>query len=117
MGLFAGKIKIKKGTSLGFYTGRRIKNKKLDKYYPETGLAPYAICESGRDDARCINGSYSTNGDPCYANNKKTLRYTNMNIRDVGKKKKKYLPKAFATKNINPNNKIFYYYGKNYWNY
>ena len=78
-GLFTGKKRIR-GTSLGLYTGRRIRNKKLDKYYPETGLASYAICKSGRDDALCINVSYS--------NHKKSLRHTNMNIQDVGKKEK-----------------------------
>ena len=63
-----------------------MKNKKQ-----KTGLAPYAICESGKDDARCINTSYSTDAAPRYATNKKTLRYTNMDIQDVGKKKKKHL--------------------------
>ena len=99
------KKRIKRGTSLGLYTGRRIRNKKLDKYYPETGLAPYTICESRRDDAQCINVSYSTDGAPHYANDKKSLRHTNMNIQD-GKKKKKYLPKAFTTKNIDPHKEI-----------
>ena len=49
-GYLQEKKRIKRGTSLGLYTSQRIKNKKLDKYYPETGLAPYTICESGRDD-------------------------------------------------------------------
>ena len=115
-GYLQEKKRIKRGTSLGLYTGRRIKNKKLDKYYPKTGLAPYAICESRRDNAQCINASYSTDRAPRYTNDKKSLRYTNMNIRDVSKKKKN-LPKAFATKNIDPHKEIFYYYGKSYWNY
>ena len=42
------KKKIKKGTSLGLYTRRKIRNQQLDKYYAETNLAPYAICKSGK---------------------------------------------------------------------
>ena len=62
------KKKIKKRTSLGLYTGRRIKNRKLDKYYPKTNLAPHAICESRRKNAHCINANYSTDSAPQYAN-------------------------------------------------
>ena len=38
LGLFAGKKRIKRGTSLGLYMGWRLRNKKLAKYYPESGL-------------------------------------------------------------------------------
>lgn len=89
-GLFAGKKPIKKGSTLGLYTGRCIKNKALDKYYTQTGLAPYAVCKSDKDSARCINASYSTDAAPHYANDIKNRRKTNMDIRDVGKKEKKY---------------------------
>ena len=113
LGLFAGLKKINKRQSLGYYTGRRIKNKKLDKYYPKTNLAPYAICESGQKNARCINANFSTDAAPRYANDIMSKAKTNMDIRNVGAKK--YQPKAFATKEIKPNQEIYYYYGPQYW--
>ena len=113
LGLFAGKKLIKRKTSLGFYTGRRIRNQKLDKYYPKTNLAPYAICESGRKNAKCINTNYSTDSAPRYANDIMSKKKTNMDMKNVGNRKK-YIPKAFAIKNIKPNQEI-YYYGPQYW--
>lgn len=113
LGLFVGKKRVKRRTSLGLYMGRRIINKKLDKYYPKTNLAPYAICKSGKPDAQCINANYSMDAAPRYANDIKSLKKTNMDIRNVGKRK--YVPKAFATKSINPGKEIYYFYGKQYW--
>ena len=105
--------KIKRKTSLGLYTGRKIRNAKLDKYYPKTNLAPYAICESGHKNARCINANYSTDSTPRYANDIMSKKRTNMDIKNVGKRK--YLPKAYAIKDIKPNQEIYYYYGPQYW--
>ena len=113
-GLFAGKKTIKKNSSLGLYTGRKIENQKLDKYYPKTNLAPYAICESGAKKARCVNANYSTDSAPRYANDIMSRKKSNMNIKNVGKRK--YLPKAYAIKDIKPNQEIYYYYGPQYWN-
>ena len=114
-GLFAGKKKIEKRSSLGLYTGRRIKNRKLDKYYPKTNLALYAICKSGKKNARCINANYSTDSAPRYANDIMSIKKkSNMDIKNVGKRK--YVPKAHAIKDINPNQEIYYYYGPQYWN-
>ena len=113
-GLFAGKKTIKKNSSLGLYTGRKIKNKKLDKYYPKTNLAPYAICESGRKNARCVNANYSTDSTPRYANDIMSKKKSNMDIKNVGKRK--YVPKAYAIKDVKPNQEIYYYYGPQYWN-
>ena len=113
LGLFAGRKKINKSESLGYYTGRRIKNKCLDKYYPKTNLAPYAICESGRKNARCINANFSTDAAARYANDAMLKSKTNMDIKNVGKRK--YRPRAFAIKNIKPNEEIYYFYGPQYW--
>ena len=113
LGLFAGKKKINKSQSLGYYTGRRIKNKSLDKHYPKTNLAPYAICESGRKNARCINANFSTDAAARYANDIMSKPKTNMNIKNVGRQK--YRPKAYATKEIKPNEEIYYFYGPQYW--
>ena len=112
-GLFAGRKKINKSQSLGYYTGRRIKNKALDKYYPKTNLAPYAICESGRKNARCINANFSTDAAARYANDAMSKSKTNMDIKNVGRRK--YCPKAYAIKNIKPNEEIYYFYGPQYW--
>ena len=105
--------KNKKKTSLGLYTGRRIRNKKLDKY-PKTNLAPYAICESGRKNARCINANYSTDSAPRYANDIMSKKRSNMDIKNI--RKQKYVPKAYAIKDVNPNQEIYYYYRPQYWN-
>ena len=113
LGLFAGRKKINKSQSLGYYTGRRIKNKYLDKYYPKTNLAPYAICESGRKNARCINANFSTDAAPRYANDIMSKSKTNMDIKNVGRRK--YRPKAYAIKDIKPNEEIYYFYGPQYW--
>ena len=113
LGLFAGKRKINKKQSLGYYSGRRIKKRKLDKYYPKTNLASYAICKSGRKNASCINANYSTDAAPCYANDIMSKAKTNMDIKNVGTKK--YKPKAFALRDIKPNQEIYYYYGPQYW--
>ena len=113
LGLFAGGKKINKKQSLGYYTRRKIKNKSLDKYYPKTNLAPYAICENGRKNARCINANYSTDAASRYANDIMIKKKTNMDIRNVGTNK--YAPKAFAIKDIKPNQEIYYYYGPQYW--
>ena len=113
LGLFAGKKKKNKRQSLGYYTSRRIRNKSLDKYYPKTNLAPYAICESGRKNAKCINANFSTDAAARYANDIMSKPKTNMDIKNVGNRK--YRPKAFATKEIKPHEEIYYFYGPQYW--
>ena len=39
---------------------------------------------------------------------------SNMDIKNVGKRK--YVPKAYAIKDVNPNQEIYYYYSPQYWN-
>ena len=85
----------------------------MDKHYPKTNLAPYVICESGRKKARCINANFSTDSAPRYANDITSKKKTNMDIENIGNRRK-YVPKAYAIKDINPNKEI-YYYGPQYW--
>ena len=114
-GLLARQKAIKRGERIGKYTSGRISSHKLDQYYGEGNLAPYAYCDSDERKASCINANLSMDGALRYANDGRRPNENNMIMKNIPLGRYKFSPVGFASKRIDLGKEIYWNYGKYYW--
>jgi hypothetical protein len=106
LGLFSGKKRIKKGTSITRYTGEKVSRQEVKKRYPGKTTAQYTLCGSKTKcrDARRTDES----GLGRWANDSRGTKK-----RNNAKLTSAYTVKS--TRTIPPDTEIFASYGRGYW--
>ena len=106
LGLYSGKKRIKKGTSITRYTGEKMTRRQVEKRYPGNTRAQYTLC--GTKD-RCVDARRTdTPGLGRWANDARgSKKRNNAKLTRVHSVK--------ATRNIPPDTEIFASYGASYW--